>query len=107
MAFGFNQSNRLTEGRWASDKTARPYESVAKNAWDHVCQVDTSRSLLQDKRLEFLEVLDIDSLRIQSLKGTLKHPTAYDKVAIKLNLGGYTIESASEIFGIDKRLVQW
>jgi len=107
MAFGFNQSDRLTEGRWTSDKTARPYETVAKNAWDHVNLRDTSATLLPNKRFEFLEIIDMQSLKIQSLKGTLKQPTAYDKVAIKLKLEGYTIESTSEIFGISNKLVVW
>jgi hypothetical protein len=63
--------------------------------------------LVQHKRLKFLEIYDMTSLRIQSLNGALKEPSAYDKVAIKLNLGGYKIKNNVEIFGIDNKLVKW
>lgn len=103
IAFGYTQAERLKEGRWSTDKTSKPYEIVASGAWDHVSRGNADR--IQEKRLEFLNVFDMRSLQIQSLKGTLKEPTAYDKVALRLNLGGYKIQTNGEIFGIDNKLV--
>jgi hypothetical protein len=87
------------------NSTAQVFETVANSAWDHVCSGVGNH--IQGKRLMFLDIYDMSSLRIQSLKGARKEPSAYDKVAVMLNVGGYQIQNNVEIFGMDNTLVKW
>lgn len=100
MHFGYSQSDRLVQGRWTCDKTARPYETVATAALNHVRQVNDIRFF------DLLDVLDMSPLSITTLHGLLKESTTLDAAVISLGVPHHQTKELSNggIFGWDSKL---
>jgi len=99
MANNYTCDQRLKEGRWSCEKTAKPYEKTARAAWDHV------RKLNSYQYYEAVDVMDMSSLSITSLHGVMKAPTNLDMAVQTLDAQHYLSTYTPQIFGLDPNLV--